>query len=102
MRFALVFAATYAIVFDVMMLGCPSEPGPQPQSPAPVQSGCAGACENLGILGCPEAHSVPGGDSCEAICNKSKGTGLQIDTACILSARSKDAVHACNVRCRPE
>lgn len=62
---------------------------------------CAKACANLGKLGCPEAATVDGGDSCYAVCAHAV-TSHKFDfkAACLTAAKSAAEAKACgSVRC---
>lgn len=97
--------------FVVALVGCsPAKPDPVAPTGAdashgPVDAGdydagtsTAGqACSAMASLGCAEAY--PPSDCAETIDRLSQDMVTGIHAACIASARTTDAMHACHVRC---
>ena len=64
---------------------------------------CAAACTTLQRVGCPEARTRPGEDSCYVVCKRAEATRGRIDfkPRCVAAARTREAVLACGTyECR--
>lgn len=58
------------------------------------------ACDHLIDLGCPEGTPQPGAQTCAETLKEAIGYHITaITTECIMDAKTKTAVHVCNVRC---
>lgn len=63
------------------------------------EASCAGACSRLRALGCKASAPTPAGVSCEDVCLNVQASGvLRWDLACRASARSCDAIDACEAK----
>ena len=91
-----------AALWPLMLLGCPVD-APKPVRPAQYTDDvCERACGNLERLQCPEAKQVPGGKTCLEFCEQTKTDArLRLDPECVASAKDKDGLRLCKVRCQP-
>jgi hypothetical protein len=99
--------------------GCPAQPPVVPPVPdasdasvaAIADSGedmdgasatCSNACANLKKLGCPEANTLPGGDTCVVLCQKTQASGkFDMKPSCVSKAKDVAGLKACGtVRCK--
>jgi hypothetical protein len=73
--------------------------GAQPPDAYPV---CRAACRNLEAIGCPEAASAPGGESCYDVCAHAESTHkFDFRPGCLSLAKDLAAARACGtVRCK--
>lgn len=85
------------------LAACPPVPGPgpEPEPPRPpynpqAEATCASVCEHWAELGCPEAEPSPGGETCEAVCERVQGSGIiEWNLACRAAIDSCDQVDSC-------
>jgi hypothetical protein len=91
-----------ALILACSLAACEVVPPPVVSEPGET---CDDACENLALLGCPEAKGSPGADgefgtsddetcvdSCEAIQNAGV---FRLNTACVAKLEECDRVDSC-------
>lgn len=88
------------ILAAALVTACASTPRPLHPEPDVVvvypADACPMACARLQTLGCPEGDPTPDGTSCETVC---RNAGDLVDAPCVTTARSREELASCNVRC---
>ncbi len=81
----------YAIAILVILAACVS---PTP-NPPPVTADCAGYCQRLRDVGCPEGSD----SSCTRVCGELAASSQPFSTQCVFDAKSASDVRACGLTC---